>query len=80
MTQNMTTSRWPVYLAGTDQLVAHHVRIDPGKKFTWEDTLGNSRLPEGVTQNDLALYKNNVDGEVIVVVEGEKDADNLGKI
>ena len=80
MTQSGNTKRWPIYHATTNELVAYHVRTDPGKKFSWEDANGNFGLPDGVAQSDLALYRNGVEGSIVVITEGEKDADSLADI
>ncbi len=71
--------RWPARSVATGEVIAYHVRKDPGKKFRWEDTEGNSKLPEDIKVTDLALYgiKDVQGANEIVVVEGEKCADAL---
>jgi len=90
MTTTTTTKKWPAYDAKTGELVGYHVRRDPGKVFTWEDTNGNPGL-NGFPIKELGLYHNSGKGElgavmavglgaVMVVVEGEKSSDALASI
>ncbi len=59
------------------ELVAVHVRLEPGKVIWWERPDGTRKLPEGKSQHDLPLYGSHRVGDfppdsIIVIAEGEK--------